>query len=350
MTRLFVIAASVLALIVGLTVVPRVARAEVQAAIETPTIDLQPSCWVTSGLQALTIAGHSFEPNVKVNVFDATGGQAFTTASTDEYGTFTAHLNVPIMTSATRSGSLTRAARKDLATAVFRSCDYGAGRPRSCPPAAVTRAPRCTWLVRAGRPTATRPSTSGWTLAATPASPKTSIDPAASFDFVWTPVSADPKKPIPWDSGVYVVLVTQNSPTDQSVENYAQPIFRVPCPKVTVTPQCAPAGAPPSRTTLTISGSGFDSTNELRILFDDAGKPRNSATPSRRRPRPTHTPPARRRRQATAVSGQSRSIHSAGRRRPTRSSCSRSTNRHRLRLPHDRALPVLPAVSGAGEP
>jgi len=275
--RLFVVAAAVLAMLIGLTVVPHAARAEAQAAKETPTIELQPFCWVSSGLQALTIAGHSFDPNVKVNVFDATGGQASTTATTDEYGTFTAHLNVPVTSSGKQIRVSDASGEKDLAKAVFDRCDYG--------PASAKIVPACSsnsgdagpelhmvgtgWATNADAPIEFRLDFGGQTGIA-----ETSIDPpTASFDFVWSPVSTDPNKPIVWNSGEYTVLVNQTSPSDESVENYAQLTFRIPCPQVTVTPQCAPAGTPPGRTTITLSGSGFDPTEQLTIVFDGAGKP-----------------------------------------------------------------------------
>ncbi len=94
--RLLVLVGAVLALLAGVVTLPKPARAEAQQAPETPTIEFQPMCWVNDGtpptIVTVKIVGHSFEPNVKVNVQDLHNPQTFNTASTDANGMFTSAL------------------------------------------------------------------------------------------------------------------------------------------------------------------------------------------------------------------------------------------------------------------
>jgi hypothetical protein len=274
--RLVALLTAVLGLLAGLTVLPLPARAEVQQAPETPTIEFRPMCWVQTGptpptSATVTIVGHSFEPNVDVNVQDQSNPLAATnSATTDEYGTFSTVMNLTLAAYPGNKLVVTDAAGEhDLAKSVFGSCAYGVASARLMPACSNDAVPTM------------RIVGTGWAPSPADALIEILVDnqydiadpipPPANGNFDVTRSFSQTLTP-----GDHDIVVRQNGYVggEQVVEEYDSMTFRVGnCPQATVTPLCAPSGGPPDRLTLTVAGQGFDPASGLHILFDPLGTP-----------------------------------------------------------------------------
>ena len=273
--RLLVLVGAVLALLAGVVTLPKPARAEAQQAPETPTIEFQPMCWVNSGatpptIVTVKIVGHSFAPNVKINVQDLHNPQTFNTASTDPNGMFTSALNVSIVQGGNTIRVSDAAGEHDLAQAVFNSCTYGKAAARLLGQCSSDTAPT---LHVVGTDWAASPSDAlieilidGNPDLVDP------IPPPSNGNFDVTRVVAKDLSP-----GDHSITFNQNGyqGSVQVVEEYAQGTLHIgsDCPQASVTPACAPSGASPDRMTLTLTGTAFDPTTDLHVVFDPLGVP-----------------------------------------------------------------------------
>ena len=269
-----------MALAAGLIVVPRPQPAAAETLQETPVIEVTPYCFPYDSLWNITVTGHSFQANAAVNVSDwiyYTKPDDSETVTTDEYGTFTTQLTV--RTNYYYYSNFIKAVYAYDTTATTVAQTYFSNCPGG--PTITTLDPGCSddavptiHVVGTGWAAGPSDALINFRLVGRYQGPQYgqtfSIRPAASFDVQW-PLGVE----LP--AGEYDVIISQNS-EDGSVENYKQIRFVTPCPQVYVTPDCAgQAGGPPSRLTLTVGGSGFDSENEdgyadLEIVFDPDGK------------------------------------------------------------------------------
>lgn len=264
----------------GLVVVARPEPAAAETLAETPIIEVTPYCFPTDGIYTITVAGHSFAAGALVNVADYVYYQKpddTEQVTTDEYGTFSVTLTVT--TNFYYYSNLIKAIYANdrsgttVAQTYFSYCPSGPKVTRLVPPCSDDEIPQIHVM---GTGWAATPSDAiiNFKVVGTFGGPQYgdnyAISPRDSFDVRWSPG-------VPLPAADYDVIVTQNS-SDGLIENYEQLRFHTPCPQATITPECAQAGAPPNRLTISISGTGFDDHNldngaDVEIIFDPDGKP-----------------------------------------------------------------------------
>jgi hypothetical protein len=261
-----------------IAVVPQVV-AQALPTTTTPQLYVTPEC-LAGGETSIAVTGRNFDQNRSVDVWDLYdqtdplyGNKVSTTSS--EYGTLSVTLPINLHTpywhriEAVYSGD---AIANPQQTLIVGGC-Y----------ARITASPRC-----AGAPSSVAVALSNWSYpssdpividvvnidtAATVA--KASLNaPAASFTATIHFSSSTYPNGLP--NGQYRISAHQGTDPASSLD--AHTYLLVPCPTVTVTPNCAAPGVPPDQLSLDVTASGFINDaaygmTYVEIAFDDGGSP-----------------------------------------------------------------------------
>jgi hypothetical protein len=245
----------------------------------TPGISVQPSCVPldtdpeTTDTRDVTVAGHGFEPgsSVPIRLFSLES-EPVAFADVDEVGAFRTSVSVPLPAEAT-GGNVYAGEPDDGPNAE-------AYLEAPCRPA-LTVDPTCT---DPGDPfdlafvaTGFQPDTEIRVALAVPdreiVSEPLVTDGSGRLEYTYRDIEGLP-------DGFYYAAAAQGLGGGQSMARaavsnpwIAAAAFEVPCPTrptLTVSPDCAPPGAPQDRYDVTVQGSGFES-GEVTITWDTGG-------------------------------------------------------------------------------
>jgi hypothetical protein len=263
---------------------PPAAVAQGSPTTASPQLYVTPEC-LTGQEASIAVTGRNFDPNRSVDVWDLYdqtdplyGNKVSATTSDD--GTLSATLPINLHTTywhriqAVYGGDTIANPQQTL---IVGGCI-----------ARITASPTC-----APAPSSVAVSLSNWRYPSTDpiVIDVVNIDTAAtvakaSFDataasFTETIQFSSSTYPNGLPKGQYRIDAQQG--TDPLTSLAAQAYLLVPCPTVTVTPDCAAPGAPPDQLSLDVTASGFvndagHGVTYVEIVFDDGGSPQEFVT------------------------------------------------------------------------
>jgi hypothetical protein len=244
-----------------------------------PQLYVTPEC-LTGQEASIAVTGRNFDPNRSVDVWDLYdqtdplyGNKV--SATTSDYGTFSVPL--PINLHAPYWHRIEAVYGGDTIANPLQTLIVGGCIAR------ITASPTC-----APAPSSVAVSLSNWSYPSTDpivldvvnidtaeTVAKASLD-ATAVSFTATIQFNSSTYPNGLPKGQYRISAQQG--TDPVTSLAAQAYLLVPCPTVTVTPNCAAPGAPPDQLSLDVTAGGFvndasHGVTYVEIVFDDGGSP-----------------------------------------------------------------------------